>query len=125
MSILSNPTVTINNNPIAIIPNSFKFKDGLGESQLRVESAGGSSLSHQEAVDVSTMKGSVTFEMLNTPENIESARNWKLNGSKNVVAASQGDFSRTFPSSIVTNDPEVSLSNEGNIMLEWQTAPAV
>jgi hypothetical protein len=117
--VLSNPTVVINNTPVAIIPNSFKFNEGQGEQKIRVESAGGGALNQVLADDVEMKFGAFSFEMLNTEANIESARSWKLNGNLNTVSVSEGNFDRTFAGSAIVNNYDVSLAADGNIVLEW------
>lgn len=123
--VLANPTVVVNNNPIAIVPNSFSYTEGFGEQQLRVQSAGGNSLEYAASDDVTTKKAMFKFEMLNTSENIENARQWKQNLNQNVVSVSEDSFSRTFTQAMIVNDYEVSLSSDGNISLEFNSARAV
>jgi len=123
--VLANPTVVANNNPIAIVPNTFTYTEGLGEQQIRVQSGGGAALEYIASDDVTTKKSMFKFEMLNTAENIELAREWKQNANQNVFSVSEDSFSRTFVQSIVTNDYEVSLSSDGNIALEFNAATAV
>lgn len=125
MAVLSNPTVTINNTPVAIIPNSFKFNEGQGEQKFRTQSAGGGSVEQVLADDVEMKYGKFSFELLNTEDNIENAREWKLNLDQNAVTVSEGNFSRSFLQAAVVNDYDVELSADGNISLEWNSRQPV
>lgn len=123
--VLSNPTVVANNNPVAIIPNTFTFTEGLGEQEIRVQSAGGNSLEYVGADDVTTKMSTFKFEMLNTEQNIASAREWKENFNQNIFSVSEDNFSRTFTDALLMGDYEVALSSDGNLALEFKAATAV
>lgn len=122
--VLSNPTVVANNNPIAIIPNTFAYTEGLGEQEVRVQSAGGGSLEQVLADDVTTKMSTFKFEMLNTAENIQTVRGWKRNLNQNTFSVSEDSFSRTFTNALIMNDYEVQLSSDGNIALEFKSSAA-
>lgn len=123
--VLSNPTVVVNNTPIPIIPNSFKYNEGLGEQKLRVESAGGGALNQVLSDDVEMKLGAFSFEMLNTEANIEEARKWKQNGNLNTVSVTEGTFDRTFAGAALINNYDVSLAADGNLVLEWNSQQPV
>lgn len=122
--VLSNPTVVANNNPTAIIPNSFGYTEGLGEQTVRTQSTGGGSVEQVSSEDVTTRKSKFKFEMLNTADNIDLARTWKRNGNQNVFSVSEDSFSRTFTNAIIVNDYEVTLASDGNIALEFESSAA-
>jgi hypothetical protein len=122
---LANPAIMVNNNAVAIIPNTFKYTEGLGEQKVEATSAGGNAIAAVYALDVATRISSCHFEIPNTEYNIELARSWKLLGNNNVVIATGDTFSRTFTSASMVNDYEVSLGSDANIPIEWKSNPVV
>jgi hypothetical protein len=120
---ISKPAVRVNNNPIAVIPNSVKFTEGEGETTIRNQSAGGGANELVISDNAEEKIGKVMFDMANTPENIKSARGWKKNPGVNFVEisgeAGGEPFSRVFNAATVTNDFEVELSTDGKLSLEW------
>ena len=122
---LANPQVLVNNNPIAIIPNSLTFMEGLGEQTVEPHSAGGNNVFAVYAEDVSTRIGEVKFELANTEQNIALIRDWKLRGNDNVIIINGEEFSRTFSNSVLSNNYEIGLGADTNISLEFKSDPAV
>lgn len=117
---ISKPSVIVNDNPVNILPNTFKFGEGLGETTVRTQSAGGGSVESVISDNAEDKLGKFSFEMANTPGNIALARGWKQNpGVNSVDSTGSGNFSRIFNNSSITNDYEVTLSTDGNIALEW------
>lgn len=120
---ISKPTVSINNNPIAIIPNSCKGDEGEGETNVRATSAGGGAVELVISDNAEDKIGKVSFDIANTMENIDLARGWKKNPGKNVVQIT-GEvggkvFSRVYTQASITNNYEFELSSDGKLSLEW------
>jgi hypothetical protein len=122
---LANPAVLINNNAVPIIPNTFRYTEGLGDQKVEATSAGGNAIAAVYALDVATRISSCHFEIANTEYNIELARQWKLNGNLNVITVTGDTFSRTFTSASLVNDYEVSLGSDANIPIDWRSNPVV
>ena len=60
---LSVPGITVNNVPIAIVPNSFKYRKGAGETKVRAASTGGGGVNSIHTEDAETKVSYMTFEM--------------------------------------------------------------
>lgn len=120
---VTTPKITVNNQNIAIKPNSFKFTEGLGEQKVDVQSAGGNAVQQVIKQDANTMKSSVKFALENTIANIEVTKTWKLNPGANAItatAAITGDFTRTFSLCTLINNYEVGLGVDTDTELEFE-----
>jgi hypothetical protein len=123
---ISKPTIIVNNNPVAIIPNSFKFTEGEGETTVRTQSTGGGGVEIVISDNAEDKTSKFSVELMNTKKNIELARGWKKNPGVNVVESNgQGGFNRIFNASSITNDYEVELSTDGKLSLEWSSEQAL
>jgi len=126
---LSSPSVIVNNVPVAIIPNTLVFNEGLGEQNMRATSSGGNEVEQVYSDNVEMRSGKVKFEIAPTIENIALARAWKLNRNQNLVQVSgrtaDGTLTRTFSQAGLLNDYEVPLGADTNIALEFTSRPAV
>jgi hypothetical protein len=124
--VISTPSVIINNEVILIKPNSLKYTSGLGEFKVRTESAGGGEVQTVAAKDVSTQIGKLSFSLEPTTENANLVRGWKSNFNNNAIEVVDTDsgFTGTFTNAVLVNDPEMALSSDGEISVEWQSDPA-
>jgi hypothetical protein len=122
---ISKPAVRVNNNPVGIVPNSCKFDEGEGETNIRTASTGGGGVSLIISDNAEDKIGTISFDLPNTIENIELARGWKKNPGANFVEVSGevgGEtFSRVFNAASITNNYEVELSSDGKLSLEWKS----
>ena len=119
-----NPTLVINNIAIPVRPNSVTFKEGKGEQNMRVQSAGGGNTEIVYGANVETNISSLMFEMINTAANIELARGWKTNLNANAGTLTGQGLSRSFNNMAILNDYEVQLSSDGVIAIEMSGDPA-
>ena len=126
---LSNATVTINNDVVAIAANTLVFTEGLGEQNVRAASAGGNLAEQVYSKNVETQFSMVKFELPATVPNIALARAWKVNEDQNLVQISgrtpEGRLTRTFSRASLMNDYEVALGSDTNIAIEFRSNPAV
>lgn len=127
---LSNPTVMVNNQQVAIEPNSFKYTEGLGEQKIKAAASGGNEIEQVFSEDVSTNFSMVQFEMSSTPENVELQRAWKIKKNTNFIEVfsrvpGEADFTRSFSQAALLNDVEVNLGSEATISLEFKSNQAV
>ena len=126
---LADALVTINNDPLAIIPNSLKYTEGKGEQTIRAASAGGGQVEQIYANNVESNFSMVSFDMPATVENIARALDWKVNKNLNVVVIAgstpEGTVTRTFTQSAILNDYEVALGSETNITIDFKSNPAI
>jgi hypothetical protein len=128
--VISAPSVIVNNEPIAIVPNSLTYTEGKGEQNVRAASAGGGSVEQVYSENVETNFSMVKFEIYNDAFSIKKAREWKTNLNQNVVqisgAAPDGSsVERTFQNAGLLADYEVALGSETTIELDFKSDAAV
>ena len=126
---LSNAQVLVNNDVVAIIPNTLSFTEGLGEQSIRAASSGGALTEQVFSDNVEMRYSTVKFEIPPTVENIGKARDWKVNKNQNLIQiagrTADGLITRTFSQAALLSDYEVPLTSDGNITLEWRSNPAI
>lgn len=125
---LADITVTVNNAPIGINPNSFKYTEGLGEQKVRSASFGGGAVEQIFSNDIENNFSMVSFELPATIGNIALLRSWKVNRNQNLIQAvgqtPEGALTRVFTQAAILNDYEVELGSETNISVEFKSNPA-
>lgn len=126
---LANALVTVNNDPVAIIPNTLKYTEGKGEQKIRAASVGGEQVEQVYSNDIETNFSQVMFEIPATVDNIAKARQWKTNKNQNIVQVvgqtAEGSLTRSFTQAAILNDYEVELGSETNVSIEFKANPAV
>lgn len=126
---LADALVTINNVPVAIMPNSLVFTEGLGEQNIRAASAGGGQVEQIYSNNIESNFSKVNFSIPATVDNIAAARQWKANRNQNVVTIQgqtpEGSVTRTFTQAAILNDYEVALGSETDIPIEFKSNQAV
>ena len=126
---LADALVTVNNVPVAIMPNSLVFTEGLGEQVIRAASAGGGQVEQIYSNNIESNFSMVNFAIPATVDNIAAARQWKTNKNQNVVTVQgqtpEGTVTRTFTQAAILNDYEVALGSETDIPVEFKANPAV
>ncbi len=125
MSGLATPQIIINNEVIAIKPNSFTYDEGFGERSVRVKSSGGGSKTIVVTRNVETEMSTCKFVVLTEDTTLAKLRVWLNNLDNNVVQVSDTGFQRTFSQAIITNKPEAALGADGETEIEWMSQPAV
>lgn len=127
---IAKPQITVNDDPIAVIPNSVKYSEGEGETTVRTTSGGGSSVVVIISDNAEDKKGMVSFDLANTVTDIDNARIWKQNAGLNTVAISGElqngqQFNRVMNQATIINNPEIELSTEGKLTLTWEGSQMV
>lgn len=126
---LANPLITVNNDPVAVTPNTVMYTEGLGEQTLRAASLGGGQVEPIYAENIESNFSAVSFEMPSTIPNIAKARQWKANGDQNVVTITgttpDGTLTRTFQRAAILNNYPVNLGNETNVPIEFSSQQAI
>lgn len=126
---VSDAAVQVNNNTVAIIPNTLEYDEGLGEQEVRAASAGGGQIEQIYSNNIETNFSMVKFSIPSTVENIALAREWKTNRNQNLVQLSgrtpEGNVTRTFSQASLPNNYTVPLTSDGNIELEFKSNPAI
>lgn len=126
---LTDPTVLVNNEPVAVVPNSVAYTEGLGEQEQRAASVGEGRVEAVYSRNLETSIAMVKFSLFVTPESIELARQWKAGQNGNVVQIAgstlEGSVERTFSQAALVNDYEVNIGADGEIELEFKGAVSV
>ncbi len=123
-AIITNPALVINNVPITYIPNTLKYKEGIGDVTVKTQTAGGRSIDIITSYDITTARSMVSFDMASTLVNVEQARQWKIRsttGQFNAIRLTDAQgFSRSFRQATMTSDPEVGLGNDGTLSISFE-----
>lgn len=120
---LSTPGISVNNVPISIVPNSFTFKLGKGEINVRAASTGGGATEPVHTENAETKIGMMKWEMYVTTENKQLISSWKDGIGSNFVSAQQaGDAPISMGSASMVNDPDFEASADGTVEVEFQGA---
>ncbi len=124
MSALSVPGISVNNTPIGIVPNSFKFTLGKGEINVRAVSTGGGASESVHTEDAEMKIGKMSWEMYNTSETQEFISGWKSNIGTNFVSGQQpGTPPLSGGSMSMVNDPDFEASADGVVAVEFEGDP--
>ena len=124
--LLSNPQVSVNNVSVAIVPNSCKFTEGLGEDVFKTQSAGGIGTVDVFGTNVEKAFSEINFEVEPTQENVDLIKSWKLNNPNNSITISfvENDFTRSFRGAALTTNYEVNLAPDKTITLDFKASQA-
>jgi hypothetical protein len=125
---LSVPAITVNNEPWKIVPNSFKYNDGLGTTTVRSASTGGKSSSSVHSENAEDKVGKCSFDMYLTTDLDSKIATLKENTGANSVQALQSSKSGdavtlSFDNLSLANDPDREASADGVTSLEFEGDP--
>ena len=120
---ISDPSVVVNDITVNVVPNSVSYKSGKGEQSVKVQSAGNGLVSVVTSTNVETKKGMVKFSVYSTEQAIALKELWQSNGGGNVIEL--GSVNLTMSQGTMVTDPEITLSDDGKVELEFQGAPLV
>lgn len=128
--VISAPSIIVNNEPVAIVPNSFEYDEGLGEQMVRAASTGGGAVEQVYSEDVESNFSEFKFEIYPDARSIELARKWKSNRNQNVVqiagkAPDGTSLTRTFQNAAILANYKVALGSDKTIELGWKSDAAV
>jgi hypothetical protein len=121
---LSVPAIRVDNDVIGIVPNTFKFTYGAGETNVRAASTGGGNAQSVHSQNAETMFSKVMFSLYPTAENFIRIKNWKTGIANHTLEAMQrdagvrGDFAEAFKGLSMTNDPDIVAAADGVIEIE-------
>lgn len=122
---LNNPTVEVNDNPIAIVPNSLSYKKGRGEKSVKAQSAGGNAIETVVTQNAETKVSMVKFKLYPTKENFDLADVWIDNINGNTIRLSEGELTESFRGMVTTNEPERMVGADGELEIEFQGQPVL
>jgi len=129
---IANDTITVNGNPVAIKPNSFKYKRGVPKSKVRTVVVG-NTRTQDFSQDFEDSMGSVSFVLLPSVENEGLIDGWQDALNTNTVTDTgietisgvEQSFRRTFKNASVVDDPERAHGADGEIPIEFKCDQAV
>ena len=120
---LNNVAILVNNDIVAYEANTLSYQDGFGEYSVRNAVIGGGQTEQVFSEDLSTKFGMVKFSMPSTEDNAKLVREWKNNLNNNVVelqsSTGGAQFTRIFTQASIQGDPEVTLSTDGSVEIDW------
>lgn len=126
---LVDAAVIVNNEAVAVVPNSLMYTEGLGEQKVRAVSIGGGRTEQVWANDLETAFSLVKFSIPTTPENIGLARLWKSLKNTNLVqiagSTPEGTVTRTFTGAALTKNYEVNIATEADIEIEFMSNASI
>ena len=125
---LSVPSVIVNNQTIAIVPNSFTYDGGEGEINVRSSSGGGNNVESVHSVNAENKIGKCNFDVFLTPDVDSLIRTWKNQVGQNVIQFVQrlsggGSVTRSFSRMSLINQVERAASSDGVVSLEFAGDP--
>jgi hypothetical protein len=116
----SNPAISINNQAVAIKPNSFKYKVGKTKKVVRSVSTGGGGTTSIHTEDATSAVGEFQFEVAVTDDNRVAVSNWQDNIGANVCTATQaGVIPVVGVNMSETDDPEWNASSDGWVAIKF------
>lgn len=122
---LSVPEILVNDEKIAIVPNSFTYNKGETEINVRSASTGNGGSESVHTVDAETAISEPMFAVYPTSENDRRIAEWKRAIGANQIKAAQRvqggrDIILTFPGQSLTNKPTREASADGTVELEFK-----
>lgn len=124
---LNNVAILVNNDIIAYEANSLSYDDGFGEFNVRNAVVGGGQTEQVFSEDLATKFSKVKFTLPSTEDSAKLVREWKNNLNNNVVelVGTRGStFTRIFTQASIQGNPEVNLSTDGTVEIEFMSNPA-
>lgn len=119
---ITTPSVRLNGNYIPIVPNSLGYKRGAGTYTVEAQSLG-PTVETVYKKDQTAAVGHVTFVVEPIQAIIEQVRTAQNNNPNNRLQFVQNGFTRTMPTSAITNDPDLNLGADKNITIEMMGDP--
>lgn len=125
---LSVPSVIVNNQTIAIVPNSFSYNGGEGEINVRAASGGGNTIESVHSVNAEGKLGSCKFDVYLTPDVDSLIRTWKSQVGQNSIQFVQrlsggGNVTRSLSRQSLINPIDRMASSDGVVSLEFKGDP--
>jgi len=127
--ILTDVSVEVDDEALPVNGNTVVFTEGLGERMIKAASQGGKPIMISSE-DISTKVSTIKFSVPASIAMIDKTRDIAVAAFGRVIRVSGTDaagnrLARTFKSAILTNNAEKAIQNEGEIPLEFSSAPAV
>ncbi len=117
--VLSDPSIRINNDTFAVVPNSVSYIGGFGESEVKTQSAGNGNVETVYSENAETKMSQFKCSVYTTPDNVTTIEALKGNTNQNFITLSEAGVDKVFRNVALTNDPELNFSNDGQVDLEF------
>ena len=126
MSALNIVQITVNNEPVGIKPNSFKFKAGVGDRTVRTKMSG-NNIDTVVSTDVETSKAMCSFTLLTEADTAPTVIQWQDNLDANVVVGQDSFTGKTytFNKAIIISDPEFGTGVDGETEVEFESTRVI
>ena len=128
--VISDPQITVNDEPWDIVANTVSYQGGQGERSVKALGTGGSrsvlSISENVETKVAMAKFSVPSDALHI-DRVDQALK-RLNNNVVVIAGTDpkgNSVRKVFTNAIIVNNPETNLQQDGAVALEWASDPVV
>lgn len=125
---LNNVAILVNNDIIAYEANTLSYDDGFGEYNVRNAVIGGGQTEQVFSEDLATKFSMCKFSLPSTEDSAKLIREWKTNLNNNVVelqsSTGGAQFTRIFTQASIQGNPEVNLSTDGTVEVEFRSNPA-
>jgi hypothetical protein len=120
---LSVPAIRVNNDVIGIVPNSFMYKAGDGETNVRAASTGGGNAVSIHTENAESKFSIIKFSVYPTLDMVSKIRDWKAAVAGNTIDAierglNDKDFNVAFKGVSITNDPDINAGADTVIDIE-------
>jgi hypothetical protein len=122
---MSNPTMEINDQVIAYLPNSLSFNKGFGEKNIRAQSAGGNAIEPVITENAESKLSMVKFKLASSSTAFDSLDVWQGNIDGNTIRLSEGNMTLSFRGMVTTTDPERSIGVDGEVEIEFKGTPII
>ena len=118
---ISDPEIVVNDITVFVVPNSVSYKSGKGEKSVKVQSAGNGNTVPVPSQNVETKKGMIKFSVFSTVQAIALKEQWQNSVGGNVIEL--GSVNKTMNRGTMINDPEINLTDDGTVELEFEGSP--
>lgn len=125
MAALTNPTIMVNGDVVAIVPNSFEYRDGYGDRNTRAQTTGGGYVEQVITEDVETQVGYVKFSLLSTTENIEKYDTWLQNIDANAIEVSAPGLSKQYARMCIMSENSKPGGQDAQFDVEFSGSKAI
>ena len=96
---------------------------GFGETNVRSTSGGGDSIETVHSVNAETKVGAINFSLPNTSDSAGKIAAWKSTPGELVIQYVDSGIQMNMSTASLSNDPEMSLTSDGDIPLEFKGNP--
>lgn len=125
MSALINPTIMVNGQVVAYVPNSFEYRDGYGDRNVRTQTTGAGNVEQIITEDVETQTGYVKFTLLSTTANIDMYEQWMQNIDANAVECSAPGFNKQYARMCILSENSKPGGQDASFDVEFSGAKAI